>query len=286
MNKTIKKGFLLTAATIVFSLTACSNDEQQISEPQYQTAENHIALKGEDNMRDLGGYKNTNGKRILYRKLFRSGELSALNSTDINYVEGLKIKNIIDLRTDSERTEKPDVTINGATYFHFSLLDDSSAATTEGFDYIKAILTGEIDAVEMMLQAYVIDDVKINNWIKIFDELEKGENSLWHCTAGKDRAGMTTALVLASLDIDKQTIVNDFMLSNTYLEASNTATINHINEQYGPGMGEKLLPLLGVQKLYIDAFLNDIDLKYGGMDQFLNVLKVDKKKMKEHYLEK
>lgn len=286
MNKTIRKGFLLAVAAVSISLFSCSSDDTTNQTESYVTAENHIALKGEDNMRDLGGYTNQNGKRILYRKLYRSGELSALTTADISFVESLKIKNIIDLRTETERIEKPDVTLNGSTAIHLSLIDDSSAASSGGSDYIGAILSGQVDAEEMMLKAYVIDEVKIKNWIKIFDLLEKGESTLWHCTAGKDRAGMTTALVLASLNVDKQTIIKDFMLSNTYLDAANAATVKHINDQYGAGMGEKLLPLLGVKESYINAFFDDINTKYGSVDNFLKVLDVDKQKMQSYFLEK
>src|SRR5690606_13359798 len=86
---------------------SCSSDDNN-SDSQYIVGENHIELTGEDNMRDLGGFTGAEGKRVLYNKLYRSGELSALTAEDLTIVSGLEIKNVIDLRTESERTEKPD----------------------------------------------------------------------------------------------------------------------------------------------------------------------------------
>ena len=286
MKKEIRKASILAMLIVSLFTGACSSDEDVATET-YVTSASHIELKGEDNMRDLGGYVGTNGKRVLYGKLFRSGELSALSADDITKMESLKISTIVDLRTSTERTEKPDATIPGSTSLNLSLIDESSAASSTGSsDYMSAILSGQVDAEEMMLQAYVVDEVKIANWIKIFDLLEEGNSMLWHCTAGKDRAGMTSALVLASLGVDQQTIINDFMLSNAYLGAANNTTISYINSKYGAGMGEKLLPLLGVEEIYIQAFFADINTKYGNMDKFLEVLKVDRKKMRTNFLEK
>jgi protein-tyrosine phosphatase len=137
-----------------------------------------------------------------------------------------------------------------------------------------------------MIPAYALDQTKIDQWIKIFDLLESGQTTLWHCTAGKDRAGMTTALVLSSLGVDRQTIINDFMLSNTYLSAYNLQTVSYINSQYGAGVGEQLMPLLGVEEEYITTFFHNIETTYGSVDNFLKVLKVDTAKMKKNFLEK
>ena len=286
MKKELKNVFALVLVGVSTLVVSCSSDDATDGSDAYVIAENHVVLKGEDNMRDLGGYVGFNGKRVLYNKLYRSGELSALTTTDVATLQLLGIQNIVDLRTEAERTEKPDVAINGTTRINLSLLDESSAASSGSTDYMGAILSGQMNAEEMMLKAYLIDQKKIDSWTIIFDALEEGKITLWHCTAGKDRAGMTSALVLASLGVDEQTIINDFMLSNAYLGASNQVTVSYINSKYGAGMGEKLLPLLGVEESYIEAFFKDINTKYGGLDKFLTLLKVDKKKMRKNFLEK
>ena len=266
------------------ALTSCSNDDNNQSE--YVVGENHIILEGEDNMRDLGGFTGKDGKRVLYNKLFRSGELSGLTTEDLAIVNGFSIKNIIDLRTAGEREEHPDQLIDGSVRHEISLIEGDNGANVGMEDVMGMILSRQMTAEEMMIPAYSVDDVKIAGWKTIFNLLESGQTALWHCTAGKDRAGMTTALVLSSLGVDRETIIEDFMMSNTYLNAYNQQTVNYINSQYGPGMGEQLLPLLGVEEAYITVFFNNIETQYGSVDNFLNVLEVDRTKMIEHYLEK
>lgn len=281
LNNLMYAAFLGLAALT----TSCSDDDSKSAAP-YEIDENHVALTGEDNMRDLGGYVGTNGKRVLYHKLFRSGELSTLTATDLEHIASKDIAQVIDLRTTAERTEKADKAIEGAARYEYSLLDEAPGSSVATSDVFGLILSGQMTAEEMMIPAYAVDQIKITQWIKIFDLLESGETTLWHCTAGKDRAGMTTALVLASLGVDRQTIINDFMLSNTYLATSNQQTVAYINAQYGPGVGEQLMPLLGVEEEYITTFFTNIETNYGSVDNFLKVIKVDVAKMKKNFLEK
>lgn len=271
-----------------FTTTSCSDDDNKTA-ATYTVDENHVTLTGEDNMRDLGGYAGKDGKRIMYHKLFRSGELSALTDADLSHLAEKEFKQVIDLRTSAERAEKADKAITGTTRYELSLIDDLSGTNgggTSQADVFGLILSGQMTAEQMMIPAYAIDDTKIEQWIKIFDLLESGETTLWHCTAGKDRAGMTTALVLSSLGVDRQTIIADFLLSNTYLATANQQTVSYINAQYGAGVGEQLMPLLGVEEEYITTFFNDIDTKYGSVDNFLKTLKVDTAKMRKNFLEK
>ncbi|MGJ5640795.1 tyrosine-protein phosphatase [Formosa sp. S-31] len=285
---TIKKRSIFAACSLLaFSFISCSNDEDSINEQDYVTYDNHIELIGEDNMRDLGGFVGAENKRILYRKLFRSGELSALTAEDQATLIDLGINQVIDLRTDSEVEEAQDVLPADIAAYHYSLIDDSNGATN-GTDYMAMVMSGELKATDLMLPAYSeIDTHREQQWEAIFDLLEQDNAvSLWHCTAGKDRAGMTTALVLTALGVDKETIIEDFMNSNTYLSEYIENTVAYMNSNYGPGVGELLRPLLGVERDYIDAFYTAVNEKYGSMDNFLEVLKVDVQKLRAIYLEK
>jgi protein-tyrosine phosphatase len=286
MKKHLKNLMYVAFLGLSALTTSCSDDDSNSTAP-YEIDENHVALTGEDNMRDLGGYAGANGKRIVYHKLFRSGELSTLTGGDLEHIATKEITQVIDLRTTAERTEKADKAIAGAARYEYSLLDEAPGSSVATSDVFGMILSGQTTAEAIMIPAYAVDQIKITQWVKIFDLLESGQTTLWHCTAGKDRAGMTTALVLSSLGVDRQIIVNDFMLSNTYLDASNQQTVAYINSQYGVGTGEQLMPLLGVEETYITTFFNNIETNYGSVDNFLkNVIKVDVTKMRKNFLEK
>jgi len=262
------------------SFFACGQKEQRSTE-SYKVLTNHIQLQGEDNFRDLGGFVGQNGKRVLYRKLYRSGELVDLTNSDKNSLSNLGIEQIIDLRTKLKRQEAPDNIPNGIPNYHLPLLEYGNSK-----EYIDQILSGQVDARELMLSVYrELDSLKITNWKNIFDLLEDNKVTLWHCSAGKDRAGMTTALVLSSLGVEENVIIKDYMTSNNFLSASNRNTSTYLESKYGKQAAELMQPLIRVEYEYIEAFLNSIKKNYGSTEEFLAVLDVDIEKMQENYLE-
>lgn len=253
--------------------------------PSYCIYNNYIHLNGQNNFRDLGGYVGANGKRIVYRKLFRSGDISKLNNADLDTITSLHIDQVIDLRTKAEIASAPDKLPAGVESYNFPLIADVSGGA--GSSFMEAIISGKITANRYMLSIYgTIDSLKIANWKHLFLLLQAGKTSLWHCSAGKDRTGMTTVLVLSSLGVDSVTIAHDFMASNQYLNKSIESMVATINAANGTGVGDKLRPLFGVDESYIAAFYKAINDKYGNMDNFLTQLGVDKAKMQNYYLEK
>lgn len=261
---------------LLFSFSSCKQKKN------YKVFNNHIQLEGEDNMRDLGGFIGKDDRRVLYRKLFRSGELNELTTADKDSLLNFRIEQIIDLRTASKREEEPDNIPDGIANYHLPLLNIDVDRKL-----ISQILKKQIDAKDFMLNVYQeIDSLKIANWTKIFDHLESNKVTLWHCSSGKDRAGMTTALVLASLGVDNKDIVKDYMKSNNYLSTYNNKINAVFTKSYGKEAAELFWPILTVQQEYIDVFLTTINKKYGGIEQFLEILDVDVQKMRENYLEK
>jgi protein-tyrosine phosphatase len=106
---------------------------------------------------------------------------------------------------------------------------------------------------------------------------EKNTPLLFHCSAGKDRTGFGAALFLASLGVDKETIIQDYLLSKKYIE-----------EKYSGFVAKNpvLEPLMTVKREYIEAALDLIDKEYGGMGNYLShYLEVDTLKMRKIYTE-
>lgn len=269
---------------ILFSLSSFFSciQKDKSSKESYKVFTNHIQLQGEDNFRDLGGFVGQNGRRVLYRKLYRSGELVDLTDSDKDSLSHLGIEQIIDLRTTLKRKEAPDNIPNGISNYHYPLLEYGNSKELGG-----QILSGQVDAEELMLSIYgEIDSLKIANWTKIFDLLEDNKVTLWHCSAGKDRAGMTTALVLASLGVEERAITDDFMTSNNFLSIWRNNIYSTLDSTYGKQAKELFRPFIRVEEEYIEAFSNTIKKEYGSIEEFLVVLDVDTEKMQENYLEK
>ncbi len=290
----MKKTDLFKYAFIAFALTvfvSCEEDDKNADD--YQTYDNHIVLEGEDNLRDLGGFIGEDGKRVLYRKLFRSGELSALTTADQTTLENLGIAQVFDLRSDAEVATQPDALPASIEWLHYALSEDVHGGESDDLSYeeqmalfMQQLATGALTVDQVMASTYVADDFKIDQWKEIFDVLEEGKTSLWHCTAGKDRAGMTTFLVLSSLGVSEEDCVADFMKSNDYLAATIAATTAYYEAQYGATVAAVMAELGGVKQNWIEAFVNDINTNHGGMAAFLDELGVDVAKMQANFLEK
>ncbi|MFV0346242.1 MAG: tyrosine-protein phosphatase [Bacteroidales bacterium] len=292
MKKNYSLMYLL-AALALSALVSCSDDDK--SGDEYKVYENHISLEGEDNLRDLGGYVGQDGKRVLYRKLFRSGELSALTESDKTTLSDIGIEQVFDLRSEVESKDQADNLPTSVELIHFPLSGDASG--NEGGDselsyeeqmklFMQKLASGEISVDDVMAKTYIADSLKVAQWRKIFDKLETGKASLWHCTAGKDRAGMTTLLILSSLGVSEESCIDDFLKSNDYLADYIKTYKAQLTEAYGTEAAEAIIPLMGVKRSWIEAFIKDVKTKYGSIAAFLEELGVDTIQMQENYLER
>ena len=159
------------------------------------------------NMRDLGGLKTEDGRVVKPHMLVRSAQLLQAEETDLKH-----IATVIDLRTPAERKETPDLTYN-CEYLPIPVFADITAGISheEGSDDRwkmpdMAILYGRL------MNECVSSFGNIVRAIMQHD-FSKGA-VLWHCSEGKDRCGMTTALVLEILGADRRTIMDDYLKTN------------------------------------------------------------------------
>jgi protein-tyrosine phosphatase len=244
-------------------------------------AETGLAIEGQPNFRDLGGLIAGDKRSVKWGMIYRSGELNSLNAVDVKYMESLQLKKLVDFRFDEEIAEKPDVIPEGIEVINIPVKQGS---------FTREQLTGwlinnDSEAFDTLLihanQAFVTDfQEEFGSFLK---QLENGEPLVFHCTAGKDRAGFATVLFLSSLGIDKETILEDYMASNTYNAGMIETTIAYVNSK---GLnGELLRPVLEVRLEYIEKAYETIDNEYGGMSNYLNLLGVDTEKLKSLYLE-
>ena len=240
-----------------------------------------LAMEGQKNFRDLGGIVTTDGRSLKWGMVFRSGELSKLSENDVDYMASLKLKKLIDFRFDDEIEEAPDVLPDGIEVINIPVEQGS-------FDrdqLTQWLMSNDAEAFDTLLihanQAFVTDfQEEFGRFMKL---LEAGEPLVYHCTAGKDRAGFATVLFLSALGVDKETIIDDYMASNEYNKEATENTISYVN---ATGLnGELLRPVLEVKHEYINKAYETIDNQYGGMESYLKLLGVDTEKLKSLYLE-
>ena len=93
---------------------------------------------------------------------------------------------------------------------------------------------------------------------------------LWHCSAGKDRAGLAAALTLLSLGVPQDVIIEDYLLTGVYLKPEIDAAAAALAPKL-PGTDTADLAdcLLGVRKSYIETLFATIQKEGGDIPTFL-----------------
>ena len=158
------------------------------------------------NMRDLGGLRTADGRKIKPQMLIRSAHLAQAEKQDTE-----NISEVIDLRTPAERQESPDRTY-GCVYTPLPVFEEINAGIShEEKARERAIPNMEI-LYGMLIDRY--PDAFRRILLRIMQHDYSKGAILWHCTEGKDRCGITTALVLEMLGVDRETIMEDYLKTN------------------------------------------------------------------------
>ncbi|PNW29091.1 tyrosine-protein phosphatase [Formosa algae] len=242
-------------------------------------SEREIDFENTVNFRDIGGIKTVNGKHTKWGMLFRSGELSELTDADLAYMESLNIKTILDLRTDEEIEDKPDMYPAGVKWKHLPIGDlGNKADMNKMMDTIRNADPETFDGGKLMEELSVKFINSKTNFKALFAELlsQDGDRTplLFHCTAGKDRTGFSSAFILRALGVDKNTIIDEYTLSNYYRYEYNEETVEKAAKFYG--LDQRILrPMMSVRPEWLKKGFDEIDKQYGSFDNYLLEIGVD-----------
>ena len=183
-------------------------------------SERRVFLEGSVNFRDLGGYQTADKRRVKWGLVFRSDNLGRLTERDVVYLEGMGIRQVCDFRTSAETKKLPDrfPRNDSAKYLHLPIRHgEFDPANT-----FERIQKGDIEWMteEFMIQGYIKN---IDNFAPVWSALFKclADRSrrpmVFHCTGGKDRAGVCAAMILLALGVPEKTVIADHGLSNVYI---------------------------------------------------------------------
>ena len=178
------------------------------------------------NMRDLGGLLTKDGKVIRSGMLVRSANLSHANKRDLD-----GISTVIDLRTSGERRESPDKT-HHREYLPLPIFDDVRAGISHEEETKDKGMPEMAKLYRMIVREHADSFRKVLLTIMQHDFSEGA--ILWHCSEGKDRCGLTTAMILEALGVDRDTIMVDYLKTNEV----NLPKANRIHDQLVRTHGE------------------------------------------------
>lgn len=240
-------------------------------------AERHLPMVGGYNFRDLGGFKTKEGRYTKWGKLFRADELSNLTEEDLQYLSSIPITSVIDFRAQSEVKRTPDK-LPHTVRFTYPIAITPGNLSSEGIQ--ANLLSTNIDTQMKYMNRLLVSDPPCVRAFRIFFAIVQNNLSaplIFHCSAGKDRTGMAAALVLYSLGVDEQTIMEDYLASKIYLSDKYDAFI----AKY-----PRAESIFTVKKMFLQAGINQIKRDHGSvMDYLTKVLKVDIVRMRRLYLE-
>ncbi len=186
-----------------------------------------ILLENAHNFRDLGGFPTEDGAITKWNLLYRSDSLSSLTDAEWQILQGMNIDCILDLRSSREVEDAPIKPPYPAKYHHLSLMKELEETPMVRMEDL-AKLSQDDELRAQILKSMELDyprtlfgnlscAASILN--VILDKLKKKDGSVvFLCSAGKDRTGITAAMLMFLCRVPREDIIADYMVSYTYNE--------------------------------------------------------------------
>ncbi|MFF2425397.1 tyrosine-protein phosphatase [Streptomyces mirabilis] len=234
-------------------------------------------LAGVRNFRDVGGLPTVDGRRVRYGRLFRSGHLAHATEEDAAFLSSLGLHTIFDFRNAADqKLEGPDVELPGVRNVNLPLTDPA-----DGSEFWKMVRDGDVEqlrghlgdgkAANRMIGSYrtIVKERTAEHSHVLHALAEDSVPALMHCAAGKDRAGLSIAVTLLALDVERDAIVADYLESNATHRRYKVRRNGSSEAARSPEVMELLSPLFDARAEYLTAAFETIEATWGGIDVYL-----------------
>jgi protein-tyrosine phosphatase len=247
------------------------------------------------NFRDMGGHTTRDGARLGFGRLFRSGHLADASDADVERIGKLEIRRVFDFRNLADiEHEGSDVLPKTTGYTRLPMPDPAKHEDLRSL--IERTKPAEMAAVFGDGQAAAAMTQSANDLVserrevyqQFLSELANADAvpALFHCSAGKDRAGWAGSVVLLTLGVDEEQVIEQYLLSNravaeitkrfqsraveAFAESRSKSIDSDMAEKLAKGLGELMLPFLEVRREYIDASFAAVKREWGSFDGYLH----------------
>ncbi|WP_208592213.1 tyrosine-protein phosphatase [Gracilibacillus suaedae] len=235
--------------------------------------DNRIEIDGSINFRDLGGYQTESGHQVTYGKIYRSGDLSKLTAKGVKQLQQLNIKQICDFRSENERIEYPDPIIPSVRNVHMPVMPEQEVLLDprKSMDYfVEQLEEGNPENILITMNRRMVEQTDV--WKNLLQALldDSTVPLVFHCAAGKDRTGVGSAVILRTLGVSEELVLEDYMKTNQainqLLQMNNTNFPTEWIEKYK----DVAQVMMEARSAYLQAFFDEINQQYGSFDNYLH----------------
>ena len=261
--------FLLCLAVLSSPQLVQARDLDAPVADQSAAVQRVVQLEQGSNFRDIGGYRTVDGKTVRWGRIYRSGGTPLLTDADVAKIKKLGITQMVDLRSSEERVLAP-TRLGGLSY---------SAANYSMTALMGAGADGAVPSAEKIYRAFpamLAPQLRV-----LFHRLADNDGAVvYNCSAGQDRTGFTTAVVLSSLGVSREDIIKDYLMSTALRRpqyempridiarnADNPVALMFARWQQPPH--DKPSPLYDKGGAYLRYSLDEMDKRWGSAENYL-----------------
>jgi protein-tyrosine phosphatase len=232
-----------------------------------------LPLEGAKNFRDLGGYRSADGRYVRWGLVYRSGYLADLTKSDYAYLNTLGIRLVCDVRAEGERLRSPTQWTGRPPEFLSVPIGPNRDGTLTADDLKRRVAalnapgSGPVSGYDFAIK-------NAPQYGKILQRIAAGDlPAVEHCTSGKDRTGVFSAILLTILDVPRDTVIQDYLLTERYLLAPDSLESTRAQLQKIFGLPEPLddatvKAIMTVRPETLAATLDAITTTYGSFDTY------------------
>lgn len=244
--------------------------------PEQRAAHRLLNFEGIANFRDLGGYANEQGQQVKWGVLYRSGTFAHSSRADLQGLQQLQLATLIDFRSGGEKEEEPNQLPQPASFtvVEIPTLDEGNKALVG--EVMERVESGNFDGFDpdqFMLTANRQFATEFTPQFRQFIHTvldAVGKPVAWHCSAGKDRTGFASAILLRVLGVPQETVMRDYMESKQHALEARKNQLLLLRVFKGEEAADKLAIMMGVEEAWLRAAFEEIDARWGSFDNYVS----------------
>ena len=227
-----------------------------------------VSLEGTQNFRDLGGYPTEDGGQVRWGRVFRADALSTLTVADLELLEGLGLRLVVDFRGDEEVGLEPGPFRDHPRVAYRNVAIGENASPAEWRARFESGDLGDLDAGWLSRSYVAMLDARpeaFGEVLRAFAE-QSALPAVFHCTAGKDRTGMMAMLLLRLLGVPREHVVADYALTAEFTGNKIRAANRWFSDR---GVDtEQAAHLFSARPANMELALDHLEGRHGGIERY------------------